>query len=513
MLPKKTNDFLGEIAEIRRQPASEMRAHERRQRVTESVIQNLKNTGVFFRAPDGYFYFEKGQTPKLLPLERDSVALSAFIQERFGINDAERREYEHLITGLRNEALLRGESVEIQKLAHYQADTGRLYISRFNGWVYCLNGRQIRQVPNGTHGIFFWDDPRWQPYEIVRNKRPEGLFDRLVADSANFGETNGLSVDDQRWIFSVWLRSLFFASLLPTKVLVLICGEKGGGKTLALRKWLKLLFGNDAEVTALERSKPDGFVAAVCSLPVAVFDNVDEHVSWLADHLAQLATGVSFKRRKYYTTNEQVEYKPRCSVALTSRTPKFIEGRDDVLDRMLVLQTQRRPKFNPEQAQLAQISKMRNLLWTELLRDLNRILNFVRRPGHDDEALGFRMADFASFAIAVAGAEGQPNRATRILGCLEARRAEMLMLEEPISICLETWLVEPSNRGKQVTSRELNDELQSIARQTGTPWPYTGGQSLGQRLPHITASLRQRFVVQTDQDSANQIWYRFWPRG
>ena len=87
---------------------------------------------------------------------------------------------------------------------------------------------------------------------------------------------------------------------------MLICGEKGSGKTSALRKWLKLLFGPAGEVSSLEREKPDGFIAAVTSQPVAVFDNVDEKIAWLADYLAQLATGISITRRRLYTTNEAV---------------------------------------------------------------------------------------------------------------------------------------------------------------------------------------------------------------
>jgi hypothetical protein len=234
---------------------------------------------------------------------------------------------------------------------------------------------------------------------------------------------------------------------------------------------------------------------------VAVFDNVDEQVAWLADHLAQLATGVSFKRRKYYTTNEQVEFKPRCFVALTSRTPKFIESRDDVLDRTLVLQTERREEFGPEQAQLDCIAKMRNLLWTELLRNLNQILRFLHPPGG---RITFRMSDFANFATSVAEAEGQPGRAARLLKCLEAQRAETLLSDEPIALCLESWLAQPGTQGRTVTSGNLHAELEPIAAALRIPWPYHSGRGLGQRLSHITTNLREQFRVEVGQDSANQ---------
>lgn len=480
--------------------------------MTQLVIQNLKTRGSFFRTPQGHFYFNKVQAPRLYPIEKDSVALSALIEDRYGLNEAERREYEHLLAGMRNEAYQRGQSVEVHRLAHYVPGTGRLYVSRFDGWVYRLDGKRIQLIHNGTDGIFFWDDPYWEPYEIVRDKTRTDLLDDLIVGSANFGEANGLHADGQRWVFRSWLLAQFFDSLHPTKPLLLVCGEKGGGKSLALRKWLKLLFGQTADVTALERMKPDGFVAAVCSLPIVVLDNVDERITWLPDHLAQLATGATFRRRKYYTTNEQVEYKPCCWLAMTSRTPKFVEERDDVLDRMLILQTKRFPDFLTEQELLHQIRVNRNRLWTELLRELNRLVSCIQSHSQQTGKVSFRMADFAAFALIVGKSQGEEEKAARILACMENRQTEMLLSEEPIYICLEEWLKDTRNHGRKVTSGDLLRELKFMAASLSSKWPYTNAHSLGQRLFHITTNLSQRFRVEVERDSANQCWYRFWPK-
>lgn len=512
MTPPKPDSIKQEIAAIRRRSAKEQKAHERRDEVTATIIQHLKSTGTFFKTPEGHFYFERGAAPRLLPIEEDSIELAALIRERYGINSAEVREFEHVIRGLEAEAHLYGEEVEVRKLAHYDSGTQRLYVSRFDGWAYRLDGRQIRQVPNGADGVFFCDSATWKPYELIRKAPTEGLLDKLIASSANLSDNAGLNAPEQKWLFSVWCLSQFFGSLHPTKPLLLVCGEKGGGKTLSLRKWLKLLFGRTADVTALERSKQDGFIAAVCSSPIAIFDNVDEQVSWLADHLAQLATGVSFKRRKFYTTNQQVEFQPQCFVALTSRTPKFLETRDDVLDRTLVLQTERRERFAPEQAQLNEIATNRDLLWTELLRDLNRIVAHLRQSDGQVLEVSFRMADFASFALNVAQAQGQADKARIIFEKMESRRTEMLLAEEPIALCLEKWLLKAENVARTATSADLNKELRFIAAQQGVAWPYATARALGQRLSHITAHLSERLEVQVDHDSANQCLYRFAPK-
>jgi hypothetical protein len=513
MPDKKSNEIRQRLADIRCN--SSLKAFEKRQRMTDDVIADLKNRGKLFKTAQGHFYFEEEPAPKLYPIHSGSVDLSALISDRYGINRAERREYEHILAGLTTECHLRGRSVEVHRLAHYDRKSGRLYVSRFDGWVYRVNGRSIRRVPNGTDDVFFWDDPSWQPYEIfrgkLRGKLRAGLLKPLIFDSANFSDSELLTAEDQRWLCSVWLRSHFFGSLLPTKPLLLTCGEKGSGKSLAMKKWLQLLLGPKGEVTSLERDKQDGFVAAVCSQPVVVFDNVDERVSWLPDHLAQIATGISFRRRELYTTNEQVEFKPECFVALNCRTPKFIEGRDDVLDRTIVLHAERRLVFDGQNELLEEIAKHRNSLWTELLRGLNKLLS-VTPPNLFRSRTGFRMADFAGFAMAVAKAEGVEGKATRILSCLEGCRSEVLLADEPIFLCLENWLENPENSGRQVSAGDLQRELAPIARTSGIHWPYTSGHSLGQKLAHITSNLSQCFGVEMSRDSANQLRYRFWPK-
>jgi len=484
-----------------------MRAYERRSAVTHQIIQDLKKTGTFFNTPEGHFYFRRSEAPRLFPIEAD-VALAALIQERYGINPAEEREFNHVIRGLEIEGELRGEKVEVHRLAHYDSQSRRLYVSRFNGTVCRLDGKTIRQVPNGTDGVFFWDDPNWQPFEVIPVPK-HGLFEELIVHSANFRDSADLTGPEQQWVFYAWCLAQFFGSLHPTKPLLLICGEKGGGKTLCLRKWLKLLFGTGADVTALERGKQDGFVAAVCSSSIAVFDNVDEHVSWLPDHLAQIATGIKFKRRKYYTTNEMVEFQPQCFVALTSRTPKFIDGRDDVLDRTLVLHTNRREQFAPENDQLQAIAANRHALWTELLRFLNRIVAYRNNDKLAAENLPFRMADFASFAITVGWVHDQGQLARSILTKLDSARTGMLLADEPISLCLEKWLEEAKNRGRMVGSKELHRELAIVAAKEDVPWPYGSSHALGQRLSHITTNLRERFSIDVDDKSANRKLYRF----
>jgi hypothetical protein len=68
------------------------------------------------------------------------MALAAFINEKTGINAAERREFEHLFHGLECQAFGKGQSVQVHSLSHYDRESGDLYVSRFDGWMYTADG-------------------------------------------------------------------------------------------------------------------------------------------------------------------------------------------------------------------------------------------------------------------------------------------------------------------------------------------------------------------------------------
>ena len=129
--------------------------------------------------------------------------------------------------------------------------------------------------------------------------------------------------------------------------------------------------------------------------------------SWQAVHLAQQGTGAAIRRRVLYTTNEEIRYIPTCWIALTSKTPSFLNGRDDVLDRTLIFQTTRLRFNTPEHELLDRIERYRDILWSELLQELNEIVAYFRHADEHPSSISFRMADFAAFCLGVGKAQGE----------------------------------------------------------------------------------------------------------
>jgi hypothetical protein len=104
--------------------------------------------------------------------------------------------------------------------------------------------------------------------------------------------------------------------------------------------------------------EPRDFDAAVTGDAFVGIDNADANVPWLDDKLAVVATGGMLKRRKYYTTNQLIEYPITAFVAVTSRTPYF--RREDVADRLLLFHVERLETFGAESALLGELTAHRN---------------------------------------------------------------------------------------------------------------------------------------------------------
>ena len=505
-MPDEENSVVARIDDIRKN--SNRKSFEKWREIGEMVCQDMRQQGSFFNTPQGFFLFDS-EHRRTVPLQRGDIGLESLMVERYGINAAE-REFAQVLVRLRSEAYLRGKKVTVHRLAHYCQDSKRLYVSRFDGQMYRLDGKSVEQLPNGSDGVFFFDNDSWEPYEYVQGSS-QGQLDRILFDPISFSEDFNLSAPEQRRLMKLWCLASFFTTLHPTKPLLLLVGEKGGGKSLGLRKFLWMLFGERANVHALERSKPDGFVAAVTSEPIVVFDNVDERVSWLPDSLARLATGADFSRRQLYTTNEIATFKGISWVALSALTGRFLESRDDVADRTLVLRTRRLEGFIRESKLLAEVLQCRNQLMSELLEELQAIVGHLASAA-EIPSVSIRMADFASFALQVGALWGCREEIEETFQKLEQAQIELVTEEEPIVQMLEYWLEDKLNHGRVVDCKTLYRELSVLARERRLKWPYQSSRSLAQRLHHLRDNLKLAFDVIIDTNpSSNTHTYSFRP--
>jgi hypothetical protein len=471
--------------------SSELQDFEQRRLISRLIITSLKGKGFLINAGAGNYFWFYDRLKRLLPV--DGAYFLSLIEQWYGVNASE-PEYKYLSEALRTEAELSGRRCEIYLFARYHE--GMLFISRFDGQVYRLDGDSIQLVPNGEGGIIFYDEPEWQPYEYLVGENASYLYSLLI-DPINFtGKDVGLAPEEQRVLWQLWLYSLFFESTLPTKPILLFLGEKGSGKTSTLRWILKWLFGTRADVHSLAKQKEDAFITVVTSSYLAVFDQVDGRIPWLQDHLAALSTGTNIALRKLYTTNQKVVYQPRIFLALASRTPQF--KRDDVVDRLLLFRVERFHSFKSELRLLEERLRVRNELWTEMLNDLNQIVKALK--GNRESLTGsYRLADWAELSWKIARIQGIEQEFLDIASKLEAEKSTWLLEDDPLCLGLELWLNDPANEGKEVDIQTLFTELKKACENHDIKWLYDNTKSLASRISRVKSNLQDFFEVNIKQ--------------
>jgi hypothetical protein len=307
------------------------------------------------------------------------------------------------------------------------------------------------------------------------------------------------------------LRS-FFGTIQPTKMILLLLGEHGSGKTSALRRIQKFIFGSQADLLSVERDKQDGLIATITSDPIALFDNLDEQINWLPATLSRLATGVTFSRRRLYTTNEKVTFKSVSWLGITSRTVKFMEKQQDLPGRTLVLKLGRLVDRRAEDDLLESVARQRNALWSELLDELNAVV-WDMNQNKDQAAISLRMADFAKLCLRVGRVWGRGSEVEKAIGKLEDAQSELTPENGPIATLLRLWLSQRRNRGRRMDAGDLFEVWGEFARDRGLDWPFDSSKSLAKGLSRMQAASQQEFEIEVRENKGTkQNEYSSWPK-
>lgn len=166
----------------------------------------------------------------------------------------------------------------------------------------------------------------------------------------------------------------------------------------------------------------------------------------------------------------------------------------------------------PECDLLAAIAQNRNAMWSELLDQLNSIVQHLR----DDPKpipVQLRMADFASFALKVATVWRCREEVEAIFNKLEQEQADLVFQDEPIHQVLQLWLNDTSNHGREVVAGTLHWEWTKVAVHNGIWWPFQNPLNLAQELRRLHHALTQKFTVRVkDNLHKKQKSYWFWPK-
>lgn len=471
--------------------------------VANEILIFLSERGKFFTDGREVYYFDDGEK-KLIKINKEdnnflillghlSIYPSEFIHRYV-------EDYLFLYV------LEHGIKTEIYYMSYFDQDTLTVYLSDFNNQVYKINKDTIALVDNGTDGVLFIADPKYQTFIVDIANKPSGisLFEKHIILGINFIEDR-LTPDERRVLLRFWFYSIFFESMMPTKSIIAFIGRMGSGKSSALRKFGTLLYGGKFQVMPLTDDSRD-FDAAITNSDFVAIDNADSKIKWLDDRLAIAATGGTIKKRELYTTNRLVDFPVRCFIGITSRTPHF--RREDVADRLLMMKVERFDKFIPEKDLLKEVLDNRNQIMTEVAYRLQEVIQALHATRDQIFEIDFRMADFAQFALRIARHEGNEDEVHAIFKKLTQEQSIFSLEDDPMLKLLSTWV--EANQDKEVTSTELCKELSKIAKIEKINFEFDGqSRSFAQRLPNMIPNLEEFFSISSHTAGGRKKFYKF----
>ena len=460
---------------------------QRRKDAGQQVIEWMVTHGKYIRSPLGRTYYLYSKSRRLYAL--DSTAFASFLYLLTGANPSS-VDFRYFLADCKT-AGEEGEQLEVLRVAHWDETHGVLRISRFDGTVYRLDGMTIEAEANGDGPILFEDSMAWAPY---------------VPDFGGNGDVLTWSLELPNWerageacqcIYSAWWKTSFFSELCPTRPILVLKGEKGSGKTMALRVMLRLMFGATTDVCGLP-DKADSFIAMTSNAHIVVLDNMDTLSRELRDKFASLSTGKLDQLRELYTTNETRTIAYRCWLAITSRVPDTLQ-RDDLVDRTLILPVARIEDANRsrESLFLKEVATRRSTWWGDLLTALNTIVAELRSGDMPDRG-GLRMEDWAALGTVIARAEGHEAVWASGLKTVREEQSAFLLEDNAIVQAITAWLGSPSFTPMPQTTRHLYEAARAALFGIDHPdesWPRSV-KSFGRQLKGMQRELQTHFRAQ-----------------
>lgn len=497
---------------------------DQKRRILHNFISNHENRkttrgAAFLRTRDHRAYLFDGRRCKLYRIEPDDPEFCAYLWEVYGLNSSE-GVTKHVIASLKNGTIAQGLLRDVRRFAYYDKVEQKLYISRYDGTCYQIDGEEVIIKANGHGPAVFLDDDQGVSCDepIVGNHRV--LLKNLVDDlqyAPTTGTGGGMSPEIQKTCLAIWMFTIAFPELMPAKPLLLVEGEKGSGKTLALQRIAIALHGKHMPLSIAKKEDPD-FGVKILRSPIAIIDDVNEPVDWLRDTLCTYCTGGGWTRRKLFTDDSESTIKPQSFLAITTNNPTtFRQGQ--VADRCLIIRLERREDqagYIAADSLFDTVRRDREEIFGEWLFWLNEIV-FELKKGQVAIASKYRMADFAHLAHVIGKVLAQPggppgnwspSAIEEMLEGMQAERDALVIEGDTLPDVIDKWLETSSNQGREVRIADLYRELGIIAKTLGVSF-YRSPKTLASRLRDAGGPLGHHFLITRRAGHGGVMVYTF----
>lgn len=486
----------------------------KKQAIAELARNQMLSHGRFIHARGGTLWYILDKEGKPVSINRSSTQLNVLLDHMFGLNATE-PEHQYVVAHLINHVAGLPETGEIATLSHYTPDTDTLLLHTGGKEILRITPDTIDTVTNGYRDIIFlWNtDPTGTinpDIETPFTNSDDTWHDALFGMSLKNLTHDGLSPVQALAILRGWFMTLLLRNAIVSRPILAIFGQPGSGKSTLFKRVYALLYGPHKAVSGIGTASEFDYAMSVD--PLLVLDNVDTWERWLPDRIARAAGVSELTRRKLYTDTDTVTLRLQAFLGITAHNPKF--GREDVLDRFLMLTLERIQHFGDETQIVQHILANRNTYWGQIAHDVQRVLREPFPP--DSDVAQFRVQDFSKFGQRVANALGFSGDFRDAIRAMVDQQKGFVLDEDSILVNLiALYIKHPRYKSEEyVTPAKLWGILDLLSNADKTfAKQYGNSTKLGRKLWAMQDALKQRFIVEWkfDPTQKQKVW-RFLPR-
>lgn len=487
---RQPGDIKLEIARLRRAPGS---PSDKKRAIARAVRTYLSKVGDFMITmhEDSRWYLEK-DNPRPISVEERSEKLIVLLDRKAGLNATE-GETKFLLSDLITYTEVAGKNVVSAVLSHYNTNDRVLTVHGGDATAYRVTADRIETVRNGQYGILFpWGNNN--DVFIPRGEPVDDWTQEVFADY--FQNISGMTHEEANTLIRVWMMFLLFRDAAINRPILALFGQPGSGKSTLFRSLYTILYGPNKGVDSV--TTPDNFDSVVAEDPFVAFDNVDKSPVWLPDKLALSAARSEAKKRKLYTDTDTVIVRRQALVGVTAHNPQF--GREDVVDRMILLFFNRFSQYKDESLMIDALVERRDFIWKCLLTDAQRVIA-TPLPDRADMPQ-FRITDFAYLGLWIARGLGVEDSFRSALSATKKNQVSFNLGEEDVLIDALTKWVEKRKDNDYKTSGEIWQAITLHGDALAIQRSYKNAVQLGKKLWTLQDSLSSVFDVKWEYGKA-----------
>ena len=476
-----------------------------KEKIADLIKIEISEVGKIYKSDNRYFLFLKDEKRAIL-LTEDSRELKNLLT-KWGINASEsifRYVIQELFVFIADNSI----EIDIHKFAFYDEEKFMLYLYNTPKSILKITDKDVSTIENGDEGVLFEELKNYQPFELINIDKNKNYLVEHFLKNLNF-EKNEYGINVIKLI-ETWFFSLFFESIMDTKPIFVVIGEKGSGKTSFLRRIGQFLMGEKFNVTSIN-SDYKNLLSLITNNYFVVIDNMDSSTSQLNDTFARISTGHVIKMRKLYTTNQEVEYNVKCFISLTSRKRNL--QRDDISDRLICVFLQRFNDFSSEHRLKKSNLAMRNTIMSYTVCKLQSIIGNLKKNKDKNISTIFRIADFAEFDFKSTSNDKDIEELKDLFLALSRQQKDFATQDNIIYILLKEIVGRKHNQNIPFSTTALFDMFKKEAEALGLErcfnGLYTNPKAITSQLMNISDNISNEIIINRKKGHGNGYYYSF----